>query len=266
VLDTGNASTIAALSPRNKAHAMAAIAALSKYTGQYEQWLAIRRRYNLKWTKGDSLQAMERFFNPALSLESMLSKVKEMIRVLPANMAAIIKFAVLTGLRPVEACESVRLLNAPLSPNGEQIGRAETLSSFEERAHQLVSSYYNAEQQCLEHFRHPDIFLRATKKAYISYLSRDNYHYFANLGPKSPTWSMISYACKRKGVNMDMRLCRKIFASWLIQAGVDSNSVDMLQGRCPVSVLARHYQSPPQNLKDRVLNATASLQQQMENI
>jgi intergrase/recombinase len=62
---------------------------------------------------------------------------------------------------------------------------------------------------------------------------------------------------------MDMRLCRKIFASWLIKEGIDSITVDMLQGRCSTSILARHYQSPPKDLRDRVLDAVEQLQREM---
>ena len=58
---------------------------------------------------------------------------------------------------------------------------------------------------------------------------------------------------------MDMRLCRKIFTSWLIQEGIDSITVDMLQGRVSPSVLARHYQSPDNRLRQRVLDAVARL-------
>jgi hypothetical protein len=106
---------------------------------------------------------MERFFNPSMSLDHMIDKVREMMRVLPNTMAAVVRFACLTGLRPSESCESVRLINC------------------------LNNKYYNQEQQTLEHFRFPDIFLRPTKKAFISYLSNDNYyHYFAILGPKTP--------------------------------------------------------------------------------
>jgi hypothetical protein len=92
----------------------------------------------------------------------MLQRVKEMLQVLPVYMAEVIRFAVLTGLRPLEACESVKLMCA------------------------CTHTYYNPDQQVLEHFRFPDIFLRTTKKAYLFYLSLDNYHYFASLGPKTP--------------------------------------------------------------------------------
>jgi hypothetical protein len=94
----------------------------------------------------------------------MLSKVKEMMQTLPNAMAEIVKFAVMMGLRPSEACASVRF---PKSTSKQQ-------------------QYYNHEHQTIEHFRFLEIFLRPTKKAYLSYLSRDNYQRIANLGPKTP--------------------------------------------------------------------------------
>ena len=250
ILDSGDASPLAALTPCNRQHAMTALANLAKFTGRYDLWLQIRQRYNLKWSSGNnSLQSLQRFFNPSMSLDSMISKVREMIRVLNTPYGLLIRFACLTGLRPSEACESVRLLN--------------------DRARS--STYYNPEQQCLEHFRFPDIFLRKTKNAYISYLSRDNFNSMTQKSSSTsttttttPTWNSIRLACRRRGINMDMRLCRKIFASWLIKSGIDSNTTDILQGRCPSSVLVRHYQSPSSDLKDKVLSALASLQKQIE--
>jgi hypothetical protein len=54
----------------------------------------------------------------------------------------------LIGLRPAELVESVRLINDV-----------------------NLSKYYNPERQTLEHFRFPEIFLRRTKKAYISFVT-----------------------------------------------------------------------------------------------
>ena len=164
VLDSGDASQLLGLSPRNRLHTMAALANLSKFTGRYQEFQQIKQSYNLKWTSGnESIKAMERFFNPQCSLDSMLSKVKEMIRVLPVSMGTVIKFNCLTGLRPPEAIESVRLLNRL-----------------------PVTNYYDTSRCILQHFKFPDIFLRTTKKAYLSYLSSDNYQWIANLGRKTP--------------------------------------------------------------------------------
>jgi hypothetical protein len=48
VLDTGDASPLLTLSPRNKHHAMTALENLAKLTGRYDQFLQIRQHYNLK--------------------------------------------------------------------------------------------------------------------------------------------------------------------------------------------------------------------------
>lgn len=167
------------------------------------------------------------------------------MRVLPRQMALVIRHALLTGLRPSEACESVRLLR--VSQDSRE-------------------SYYNPERQMLQHYLYPEIFLRATKKAYISYITLDNLQRIRLLGPNTPTptWNSIRSACKRRGIKMNMCLCRRIFASWLIQSGIDSNTVDMLSGRVPSSVLARHYQTPDLSLGQRVLAAVDKLQKEIE--
>jgi intergrase/recombinase len=62
---------------------------------------------------------------------------------------------------------------------------------------------------------------------------------------------------------MEMRLCRKIFASWLRKAGIQPEVVDMLQGRVPPSVLTRHYLVPDQHYKEDVLKALKQLEQRL---
>jgi Archaeal phage integrase len=242
ILDSGDASCLASLSPRNKHHAMTALANLAKYQGRYDQWLQIRQRYNLKWTSGNySMQAMQRFFDPELSLDKLLDKIRNMMQVLPTAMAVVVRHALLTGLRPAEACESVRLLNG----------------------HQMTN-YYNPERQCLEHFRFPQ-FQRTTKKCYISYITKEQLSPIVNLGCKTstPTYNAIGLACRRRKINMDMRYCRKIFGSWLHQSGIASENIDFLQGRTSPSVFSRHYLTPSQDLKDRVLDALKQLQRQL---
>jgi hypothetical protein len=235
-----DAAPLLSLSPRNKHHAMTALANLAKFSGRYDQWLSMRQRYNLKWSKGDSLQAFERFFNPDLSLDVMLSKVKGMMEVLPPHMAAVVRFACLTGLRPSEACESVKLLRV------ENIGKG----------------YYNPERQALEHFRFSQ-FLRQTKKAYISFITLDNLQPIVNLCRKTPTWNNIRLACRRACVRMEMHLCRKIFASYLSASGIQSEIIDFLQGRVNPSVFSRHYLAPSAGLKSKVLQAVSQLSREL---
>jgi Archaeal phage integrase len=245
ILETGDASPLfLSKSVTVKRHAMEALTVYAKYLGCYDRWQQIRRQYSLHWTDGnESIAAMQRFFDANATLESMLSRIKEMTCKLPAYMAEVIRFAVLTGLRPTEACESVRLLNC---------------------LEKDKTCYYNPEQQVLEHFRFPDIFLRPTKKTYISYLSSDMYQWIASLGSRTPTLTAIRSAVKRRGLKMEMHLCRKVFASWLHKSGIPDITIDMLQGRCPKSVLAQHYIAPDSTLRQRVLDSISQLQQTLK--
>ncbi len=63
---------------------------------------------------------------------------------------------------------------------------------------------------------------------------------------------------------MEMHLTRKVFASWLRKEGIQSEIVDLLQGRVSQSILTRHYLAPPQNMKDNELNALEKLQRQLQ--
>jgi intergrase/recombinase len=149
----------------------------------------------------------------------------------------------LTGLRPSEAVESVKLIQ-----NSE-----------------TFTHYYDSPSMTLCHYKFKDQVLRATKKAFLLYITLDNLQPIRDLGPKTPTYSAIRSTCKRRSINMDMRLTRKLFASWLIQVGgIDSNTVDLLSGRVPQSVLVRHYQSPSNNLKDRILDEVNKLKNMIE--
>jgi intergrase/recombinase len=242
VLDTADASPLLTLSPRNKQHAMTALANLAKYQGRYGQFLKIRQRYSLKWSSGNNtLQSLERFFNPDLSLETMLQQIKKMIACTPAFMSKIIKFAVLTGLRPAEVVESVKLLNAKNIPQ-----------------------YFNPERQALEHFRFPEIFLRQTKKAYISFVTPEMLGIVKLAYTQTiPSYNAIRLTCQRKGITCDMRFARKLFASHLRHEGIQPEVVDLLQGRVSTSILTRHYLVPQSSLRDDVLNALEKLERQL---
>jgi hypothetical protein len=70
------------------------LVAYAKYHGYYDKWEQIRQRYSLHWTNGDeSFHALQRFFNTELSLDVMLSRIKDMAQKLPPLMGQIVCFA-----------------------------------------------------------------------------------------------------------------------------------------------------------------------------
>ena len=109
------------------------------------------------------------------------------------------------------------------------------------------------------------MFLRQTKKAYISFITLDHLQPIVDLGHKTPTWNDIRLACYYKGLKMDMRFCRKIYASHLSAYGIQSEVIDFLQGRVSASVFSRHYLTPSKDLKEKVLQAVNQLQKVIEH-
>jgi intergrase/recombinase len=244
ILDIGDASSLLTLSQRNKHHAMSALANYAKYTGRYDQFLQLIQRYNLKWSKGGSLQYFERFFhNKELSFEAMLSKVKQMIKVLPPFMGQIIKFGVLTGLRSSEILQSVELINSS----------SETLQE-----------YYDVENMMLCHWKFKQ-FLRTTKIAYVSFVTPEMVDMVKGSTSMQPlTYTQIRSVCYNNGITCDMRFCRKLFATWLYRSGISEATINMLQGRCPPSILHQHYlASADSSLRRDVLTAVEKLREKI---
>jgi hypothetical protein len=217
---------------------MKSITVLSKYLGCFDMWQEMRRRYSLKWSNGDWNKPFDRLFNDNLNYDAMLQRVKEMTKVLQPHYGNIIKFDCLTGLRPAEAVESVRLINDK----------------------EAFAKYYKPERMALEHFRFSSVFLRRTKKAYISFVSPEILKIANSISAASSYNKILSYnavrlAIRKRGINCDMRFCRKIHASWLSHCGIQSEIINMLQGRIPRSVFSRHYLTPKLDYRDKVLQA-----------
>jgi intergrase/recombinase len=51
-------------------------------------------------------------------------------------------------------------------------------------------------------------------------------------------------ALKRRGVEMHMNYCRKIFATCLRSKGREQEIIDLLQGRIPKNIFVKHYYKP----------------------
>lgn len=166
-------------------------------------------------------------------------------------MAQIVKFAVLTGLRPGEVIESVKLF-LMAGHNSSQV------------------KYYNPERQALEHFRFPEIFLRTTKEAYISFVTVDMIEGstensdFGKISREPPSYTAIRQACRKRGIHCDLRYGREIFASYLSKEGLSDIMVDMLQGRTPKSVLVQHYLTPSSDYRQKILAAVVKLKSELE--
>jgi intergrase/recombinase len=236
VLDTEDASELLTISSSKRRHAMEALAALSKYRGCYNQWKQLTERYQLKWSDKDSFDAFVSIMDEKNSYSAMIGWLKEVYQKIPTGYANILMYATLVGLRPNEACQSISLIQTDLD------------------------KYLNRDNNnmILEHWKYPSIFIRNSKKAFISIVNDDIISIARNTNGCGYD-ALRSYLRRRK-VGMHMGYCRKIFGTYLRMQGIESETIDMLQGRIPKSVFVRHYFRPDfSSLSERINEVLASL-------
>lgn len=99
--------------------------------------------------------------------------------------------------------------------------------------------------------------MRRTKNAYISVM-------FEELFKAIDHSNFISYnslrlALRRRNIKMNISICRKIFATFLRNEGVEQEMIDLLQGRIPKSVFVRHYYRPDMSKFDQISEKLTSL-------
>jgi intergrase/recombinase len=201
---------------------MKALAALSKFLGKYDEWLKIIKKFQLKWSSGNnSIKAFKSIFdfeNQGNNLYIMLKWVREVRNILPKDYENITLFNALTGLRPEEAQRAIWLIK-----NKE-------------------NEYIDRDRGLAKHYLYPEVFLRQTKNAYISIINEEilkiarettnKEHYHSSLRKR------ISIT---NSFEMNMYYCRKVFATYLRNKGMEPEIIDLLQGRTSSSVFVNHY-------------------------
>ena len=223
ILNSQDARELLSLSKETRSHAMKSLSALAKYHGIYDIWLELIKRFQLKREQRDGLDTFKRIFdNNEGTYTNMLTWFRGCVRRLPSEYGNIILFATLTGLRPDESIKALNLLK------------------------ECSTEYLDYERMMLLHYKFPDLFLRVSKKAFISIVNKD----ILKIGYATPMNIKHSLVRKRlKGLNISMHLyyCRKVFATYLRNKGIEPEIIDLLQGRISDSVFVNHYYRPDIN-------------------
>jgi hypothetical protein len=233
ILTEANAQELLKFSDQKRMHIMKALAAFSKYTGYYDKWKDIRNRYQLRWTNANGLEVFNAIITDSKgNYTSMVAWLKDVCSKLPKSYGNILLYNTLTGLRPDEACKSITLI------------------------HKEENNYLKKDVMTLEHFKYPEIFIRRTKKAYISIVTDS----ILDLAKQSSVcgYNALRLAIKRRDLDMNMAYCRKIFATNLRMNGIEQEIIDLLQGRIPKSIFVRHYFRPDYKY-NRIRESVSSL-------
>jgi hypothetical protein len=235
ILATRNASELHSMSKDVRRNCMRALVHLAKFNGCYGHWQGIVKQNGLKWKQADD---SFNFFEKE-SITDMLGYMKQIIKTCPGEYANTFIFATLAGLRPCEACQAIRLIR------------------------EGSKDYFNPDLGVLEHFRRKDIFVWRSKKAFISLANTD----LLDLARVScDSYPAMQSAFRRRNVDLHSGYGRKIFATWLRQKDIETEFMDLLQGRTPSGIFAKHYFRPSfKEHSEKVRSLIASLAKEVES-
>jgi intergrase/recombinase len=169
----------------------------------------------LKCSNESSVDTFKKIINEDNSFNNLLEWLKNTTSQISENHRNILLYCTLTGLRPDESCQSIRLVK------------------------ENINNYHDKDKMILKHFEFPEIFIRKTKQAYVS-IANDLILKIAN-DSGNHSYNALRCHLRRKNIAMNMNYCRKIFATFMRNNGIEQEIVDLLQGRIHKSVFVRHY-------------------------
>jgi hypothetical protein len=91
---------------------------------------------------------------------------------------------------------------------------------------QHINNYLDKDNMILKHFEFPDIFIRRTKQTYVSVANE----LILKIANDSGNHSYNALRCylRRKKIQMNMKNCRKIFATFMRNNGIEQEIIDLL--------------------------------------
>ncbi len=219
-----NPQQISEIPASTRGNVLKAMANLSKFLSVYGEYKQKLKNSGIKWLSTDD--AFSSFLRMTNNNHSSLGEwYRAMQNILRDNEKLLLKYALVTGIRKNEAIRSFNLI-IDLAKAGQ------------------LDSYYNSNLGILEHYKQKDavgnfMFLKPTKKLYISIVSK-------TLIDEIAQSNKVSYSAIRKRItrakhNIRIKELRSYFATYLRTHGILSEYIDLLQGRIPKSVFAKHY-------------------------
>jgi len=231
-------SELRKLNDDKRVHVLKALSALAKFVGVYDDFRALRRNYGLKWSGKNSDDVIIARLTKVVDSSEVYEWIRN-VKVAIPEYAAFMDFATVTGLRYEEAVNAWNLI-IELTQQGK------------------LSEYYKEDKQVLEHFRFKDIFIRRSKKAFVSFVSKS---LIARITESERlTVNVFPGRLKRRKLKLRFGDIRELHASVLTKY-LRQPEIDFIHGRVSTSVFMRNYFNPAwiSDLKQRTLKAASEL-------
>jgi len=214
---------LSALLERRSQNYLAAGSALYKFLGKYDSWRELLHRHGISWRKRDRTYFLGLILGRTNLLEELLTWMDAVKQRFSWERWFAVAFLGLSGLR---LGEGLKVLN--MAAEGK------------------LDEMYSEDLGALELWRFKD-FLRMSKKAFLVPVSDRVYDVLSSWRFRM-TRHMLVKPLKRWGLPIRLGELRKLNATILRRGGLMQEEVDILQGRVPPTIFAKHYLSL--NLKD----------------
>ncbi len=217
---------------------MASLSNLSKFLGVYKEWKELVEDYGLKWSSCDTAELIISRIKNTEKNGNVITWIRMVKQRIP-KLRVFMKFMIASGLRYREAISSFNLI-IRLAEEGK------------------LGNYYNAEGKVLEHFRFKQLFIRRSKKAFITFVDKELVEEVRR--QRRLTEAQINNWIRRNGFKSRFGDIREYYATFMTKR-LTRPEIDFLQGRVSSNVFMTNYFNPAliTDLKDRVLEATANL-------
>jgi hypothetical protein len=241
-----NLSEVAVLKPSRRRHVLLALSNLAKFLGVHSDFLGLVKGYGIGWS-GRSVDdlVIERLVRRG-DAEEIWSWVRQVKAKVP-KLRVFMDFICFTGLRLCEAFQSYNLII--------QLSRINRLNQ-----------YYNEANECLEHYRFKNMFIRRTKKAFISFTPKQLIQSISICQPFKSTYAVQEYI-KKKHLPTRFSDIRELHAS-LLTRHLSQPEIDFLHGRVSANVFMSSYFNPAliNDLKERVFKAIEEIRSKIHNL
>ena len=240
VLFSGEASELLRLSSSVRKMVLASLSNLAKFLGIYEDFKKLVKNYGLKWSGGKA----EDYLISRMARTENNGSVLEWVRLVKAELprlSVFMDFMVFSGLRLREALNSYNLII--------DLARAGRLSE-----------YYNFENEALEHYRFKSLFMRRSKKVFVTFLPKWFVEEISKQ-EKLTLYQISNWVRRDKKLKSRFPELREYYATFMTR-WLSPAEIDFLQGRISGSVFMRNYFNPAliTDLRERVFKGLTEIQ------
>jgi intergrase/recombinase len=226
-------------SDSKRSHVLKALSGLAKFLGMYEEFKSLVKAYGLKWKSGNADDLIISRLTKAAENRDVIKWISSVKAKLP-KLCCFMDFVLVSGLRCEESIKAYNLI-IDLADKGR------------------LSEYYNAETEALEHFRFKKLFIRRTKKAFISFIPK-TFIEKVTKQKKLTRFQIDNWIRRDNKLRSRFGDIREYYATYMTRY-LKQPEIDFLQGRVSANVFMRNYFNPAliSDLKERTFKAIADL-------